>query len=172
MTTSTGGEAVVATLEAFGVTHVFGIVSIHNIPIIDAVGRSDPVQLVECRHEQGAVHAADGFARASGQIGVCITSTGPGAANAMGGLFEAFYASSPVLMITGQVESDQYGRGRGAVHQAENQLAMLSTVTRRSEHVSRRSDIVPTLVAVMSDMTAGRPRPGRRPSCSAARSDP
>ena len=160
MTTATGGEAVVATLEAFGVTHVFGIVSIHNIPIFDAVGRSETIQLVECRHEQGALHAADGYARAAGRIGVCITSTGPGAANAMGGLFEAYYASSPVLMITGQVETEQYGRDVGAVHQADKQIEMLRTVTRRAEHVDRRSDIVPALVSVISDMTAGRPRPG------------
>ena len=132
MKTITGGEAVIAVLEALGVKQVFGIVSVHNIPILDAVSLSSKISLVECRHEQGAIHAADGYARATGQIGVAITSTGPGAANAMGGLFEAYNASSPVLMITGQVESDAYGRGQGALHQAENQLLMLQTVTCRT----------------------------------------
>lgn len=160
MTTMTGGEAAVAALEALGVDTVFGIVSVHNIPILDAVSRSSRVHLVGCRHEQGAVHAADGFARSTGRLGVCVTSTGPGAANAMGGLYEASYASSPVLMLTGQVESDQYGRGRGALHQAEQQLAMLRTVTKRSEHVSRHIDVAPTVLAVAGAVRSGRPGPG------------
>ena len=160
MTAMTGGEAVVAALEALEVDTVFGIVSVHNIPILDAVSRSSQVHFVGCRHEQGAVHAADGFARATGRLGVCVTSTGPGAANAMGGLYEASYASSPVLMLTGQVESDQYGRGRGALHQAEQQLAMLRTVTKRSEHVSRHIDIAPTVLAVATEARSGRPGPG------------
>ncbi|HRE00208.1 MAG TPA: thiamine pyrophosphate-binding protein, partial [Ilumatobacteraceae bacterium] len=99
-----GGDAVAAALEALGVTVVFGIVSIHNVPILDAIARSATIDFVACRHEQGAVHAADGYARATGKLGVALTSTGPGAANAMGGLFEANYASTPVLMITGQTE--------------------------------------------------------------------
>ena len=160
MTAMTGGEAAVAALEALGVDTVFGIVSVHNIPILDAVSRSSRIALVGCRHEQGAAHAADGFARATGRLGVCVTSTGPGAANAMGGLYEASYASSPVLMLTGQVESDQYGRGRGALHQAEQQLAMLRTVTKRSEHVSRHIDIAPTVLAVAAVARSGRPGPG------------
>ena len=160
MTAMTGGEAVVAALEVLGVDTVFGIVSVHNIPILDAVSRSPKVDLVGCRHEQGAVHAADGFARATGRLGVCVTSTGPGAANAMGGLYEASYASSPVLMLTGQVESDQYGRGRGALHQAERQLDMLRTVTKRSEHVSRHVDIAGTVLAVAREVRSGRPGPG------------
>ena len=159
MKTITGGEAVIAVLEALGVKQVFGIVSVHNIPILDAVSLSSKISLVECRHEQGAIHAADGYARATGQIGVAITSTGPGAANAMGGLFEAYNASSPVLMITGQVESDAYGRGQGALHQAENQLLMLQTVTCRTAHISQHSEIVRTLISVVADMRSGRNRP-------------
>src|ERR1700749_1223479 len=105
MTEQTGGECVVAMLEDLGVRHVFGIVSVNNLPIFDALARNPRVELVPVRHEQGGVHAADGYARATGELGVVITSTGPGAANGMGGLFEAAYASSPVLMITGQVET-------------------------------------------------------------------
>ena len=141
MTTMTGGEAAVAALRALGIDTVFGIVSVHNIPILDAVSQTPGIELVGCRHEQGAVHAADGFARATGRLGVCVTSTGPGAANAMGGLYEASFASSPVLMLTGQVESYQYGRGRSALHQADQQLDMLLTVTKRSDHVADHGEI-------------------------------
>ena len=156
----TGGEATVAALEALGVDTVFGIVSIHNVPTLDAIARSSAIDFIACRHEQGAVHAADGYARASGKLGVALTSTGPGAANAMGGLFEANYASSPVLMITGQVETSEYNRGRGTIHQAEEQLAMLRTVTKRAEHVASVGDIAPVILSIATDMLSGRPGPG------------
>ena len=159
MTTMTGGEAAVAALRALGVDTVFGIVSVHNIPILDAVSKTSGIELVGCRHEQGAVHAADGFARATGRLGVCVTSTGPGAANAMGGLYEASYASSPVLMLTGQVESDQYGRGRSALHQADLQLTMLRTVTKRSEHVAQHAAIAGAVLAAATEALSGRPGP-------------
>ena len=160
MTEMTGGEAAVAALEMLGVDTVFGIVSVHNIPILDAVGRSDGIELVACRHEQGATHAADGYARATGRLGVCVTSTGPGAANAVSGLHEAQRASSPVLMLTGQAETYEYRRGRGTVHEADQQLAMLRTVTKRSEHVAGHIDIVPTVLSVAADIRSGRPGPG------------
>ncbi len=156
----TGGEAAVAALKALGVDTVFGIVSIHNVPTLDAIGRSKSIEFIACRHEQGAIHAADGYARTSGKLGVALTSTGPGAANAMGGLFEANYASSPVLMITGQVETTEFGRGRGTIHQAEQQLAMLRTVTKRAEHIDRADDIAPVIMSVVLEMLSGRPGPG------------
>ncbi len=159
MTTMTGGEAAVAALRALDVDTVFGIVSVHNIPILDAISQTPGIELVGCRHEQGAVHAADGFARATGRLGVCVTSTGPGAANAMGGLYEASYASSPVLMLTGQVESDQYGRGRSALHQADRQLDMLRTVTKHSEHVAHHADIAGAVLAAAAEALSGRPGP-------------
>src|SRR5690242_4395127 len=101
MARMTGGEAVAAQLAALGVKHVFGIVSVHNLPIADAITRTTDITFVTCRHEQGATHAADAYARASGGLGVVLTSTGPGAMNAIAGLYEAHFASSPVLMITG-----------------------------------------------------------------------
>src|SRR3984957_14882215 len=152
----TGGEAVVAALTALGVRHVFGIVSVHNLPIVDAIGRQSRISFVPVRHEQAAVHAADGYARATGTLGVALTSTGPGAANAMGGLFEAAYASSPVLMITGQVESAYFGKGRGYLHEAEHQAEMLGSVVRTAGTVRRREDIVDVLLAVVAEMRRGR----------------
>jgi acetolactate synthase I/II/III large subunit len=159
MTTMTGGEAVVAALHALGVRHVFGIVSVHNLPILDAIAREGRIKLVEARHEQGAVHAADGYARATGRLGVAITSTGPGAANAAGGLFEAYFSSSPVLMITGQIEMAWLGRGRGFLHEADHQIEMLQAVTRRAESVLHHGDIADTVVRCGLDALTGRPRP-------------
>ncbi|MGE3590256.1 MAG: thiamine pyrophosphate-binding protein [Ilumatobacteraceae bacterium] len=155
----TGGEAAVAALEALGVEHVFGIVSVHNLPIVDALGRST-IEMIPVRHEQGAVHAADGYARATGRLGVALTSTGPGAANAMGGLIEAYHASSRVLMITGQSETRWLDKGRSTIHEFPRQLEMLRTVTRRSEQVLHRVDVFDTVADVARDVLSGRPRPG------------
>lgn len=155
----TGGEAVVAALEALGVEYVFGIVSVHNLPIVDAIGRSS-VRMVPVRHEQAAVHAADGAARATGRLGVALTSTGPGAANAVGALLEAHHASSRVLMITGQSETRWLDKGRHTIHEFPRQIDMLRTVTRRSESVWHRDGVVPAVLDVARDILSGRPRPG------------
>src|SRR5688572_22373977 len=155
----TGGEAVYEALRALGVKHVFGIVSVHNIPIYDAILRGGGIEAVSVRHEQGALHAADGYARATGKLGVAITSTGPGATNGMTGLFEAQFASSPVMMITGQVDSQWYGKGKGFLHEAENQLPMLRTLTRRTESVRRPEEIGETIVRLAGDALTGRPQP-------------
>ena len=160
MKTITGGQAAVEALKALGVRHVFGIVSVHNIPIYDAILQDGTITPIGVRHEQGAVHAADAYARVTGKLGVAITSTGPGAANAVTALYEAGFASSPVLMLTGQIEADFYGKGKGFLHEAENQLAMLRTVTRRTESVRRTEDIAPTIISVAHDIQVGRPQPG------------
>jgi acetolactate synthase-1/2/3 large subunit len=160
MAEMTGGDAVYEALRALGVEHVFGIVSIHNIPIYDAILRGGGITAVSVRHEQGAVHAADGYARATGKLGVAITSTGPGAANGMTGLLEAGFASSPVLMITGQVDTTSYGKGKGVLHEAENQLPMLRTVTRVAETVRRPEDVAQMVVRVAQQVRTGRPQPG------------
>lgn len=155
-----GADAVVSALHTIGVTHVFGIVSIHNMPMFDAISRDGRISIIDCRHELAATHAADGYARATGKTGVVIASTGPGTTNTVTGLYEAQYASSPVLLITGQAETAFYGKAQGYVHEAEQQLAMLRTVTRRSESVRFAADIEKTIVAVAADMNAGRPSSG------------
>lgn len=156
----TGGEAVYETLRALGVEHVFGIVSVHNIPIYDAIHRGGGITAVAVRHEQGAVHAADGYARATGKLGVAITSTGPGVTNGMTGIFEAGFASSRVMMIAGQIDSVYYGKGKGFLHEAENQLPMLRSITGRTESVRRPEEIGDAVFRVAEDINTGRPRPG------------
>ena len=156
----TGGEAVHRTLRALGVEHVFGIASVHNLPIYDAILRAGGIDAIMVRHEQAGVHAADGYARATGKLGVALTSTGPGAANAVPGLYEAGFASSRVLMITGQIDSPYYGKGKGFLHEAENQLPMLRTVTRRAESPRFVHEIVDSILRVARDIQTGRPQPG------------
>ncbi|PRZ42753.1 acetolactate synthase-1/2/3 large subunit [Antricoccus suffuscus] len=155
----TGGDAVVHALHALGVEAVFGIASIHNLPILDAIVRDGQIKIFDCRHEQNAVHAADGYSRVTGKLGVAITSTGPGAANAAGGLFEARFASSRVLMLTGQVESQFYMQGKAFLHEAESQMPMLTSLTRQSWSVRRTEDIVADVVAAGTAAMSGRPAP-------------
>jgi acetolactate synthase-1/2/3 large subunit len=156
----TGGEAVASALELLGVRHVFGIVSVHNLPIYDAIARRGTITPIGLRHEQAAAHAADGYARATGELGVVIASTGPGTTNTMTGLFEAGFASSPLLLITGQIDSGYLGKAKGFLHEAENQRLMLASLCRRVETVRRTEDIGRAVITVAEDIRAGRPQPG------------
>ncbi|MGH3291906.1 MAG: thiamine pyrophosphate-binding protein, partial [Trebonia sp.] len=156
----TGGEAVASALEVLGVRYVFGIVSVHNLPIYDAIARRGTITPIGVRHEQAAAHAADGYARATGELGVVIASTGPGTTNTMTGLFEAGFASSPVLLITGQIDSGYLGKAKGFLHEAEHQRLMLDSLCRRVETVRRTEDIGRAVITVAEDIRAGRPQPG------------
>jgi acetolactate synthase-1/2/3 large subunit len=155
-----GADLVAQALKTLGVRHAFCIVSIHNMPIIDAINRLGFTRLIDARHEQGGTHAADGYARATGEIGVMIASTGPGTTNTVTGLYEAAYASSRVLLITGQADTRFYGRGLGYVHEADQQISMLRTVTCAVESPRRACDIAPLLAHVVAEMSRGRGQPG------------
>jgi acetolactate synthase-1/2/3 large subunit len=124
----TVGDLVAEFLSACGVTTAFGIASVHNIPMLDAIGRRNTIRFMMARGELGGAHMADGYARVSGDLGVIFSSTGPGAANAVGGLIEARFAASPVLHITGQTSSRYVDREMGTVHDAVDQLGMMRSV--------------------------------------------
>ncbi len=156
----TGAELIARKLRDHDVRHAFGIVSIHNMPILDAINRLGFTQMIDSRHECAAAHSADGYARATGKLGVAIASTGPGTTNTVTGLYEAAYANSRVLVITGQAETRYYGKGAGYVHEAENQLPMLRTVARRVESPTTAAQIGQLFDAVVSDMSSGRQQPG------------
>ena len=158
--TRTGADLVAEALAALRVRHAFAIVSIHNMPMLDAINRLGATKLIDVRHEQGGTHAADGYARATGEIGVMIASTGPGTTNTVTGLYEAAYASSRVLLITGQAETRFYGRGLGYVHEADKQVEMLRSVARVVESPRTAHDIAPLLAHVVAEMSRGRGQPG------------
>ena len=160
MTTMTGADLVAKALADLGVRHVFAIVSIHNMPLLDAINRLGKTAIVDVRHEGAGTHAADGYARATGELGVMIASTGPGTSNTVTGLYEAQYGSSRVLVITGQAETAFYGRGVGYVHEAEKQIPMLESVCRRVESPRHPSQLGPCLQLLVDDLFTGRPAPG------------
>ncbi len=126
--TLTAADAAIAALRANGVDTVFGIISIHMMEMYDTMFRRGDIRLVVPRHEQGAVYMADGYARASGKIGVAFTSTGPGAANSMGAMFEAYATGGRVLQVTSQIPSTVLGQNKGVLHEAKAQEAMFESV--------------------------------------------
>jgi len=156
----TGGEAVCGVLKELGVRHVFAIPSVHNIPILDAIGRGSGIDPVIVRNEQAGTHSADAYYRATGELGVMIASTGPGTTNTVTGLYEAAFAHSRVLLITGQVDSVYYGKGRGMGHEAENQVPMLRSVVEHVASPKSTEAIVPSLLHIVSEMKRGKPGPG------------
>lgn len=125
-----GGDLVVALMDALGIDTAFGVVSVHNMPLIDAISRDR--RFVPVRHEAAAVNAADGYGRARGGIGLAITSTGTGAGNAAGSLIESLAAGSRVLHLTGQIETAHLGRGRGFIHETKDQFGMLTAVSKEA----------------------------------------
>ena len=159
MTSMTGGEAVVRTLQAAGVDTLFGIISVHNIPIYDAIARQGGITPIRVRHEQAATLMADGYARAGGRPGVALSSTGPGAANATAGQFEAYTASSPVLHLTGQIPTQHLDRGKGFLHEAKDQPATLGAVSDFVARVTTTAQIPETIHAALEHMATHRPRP-------------
>ncbi len=127
-----GGDILVQVMRDAGVDVAFGVISIHNLPLVQAVDRE--LRFVPVRHEAAAVNAADGYARATGRIGVALTSTGTGAGNAAGSMLEALTAQSRVLHVTGNINAALIGEHRGAYHEVPRQLAMLQAV---SQHAMR-----------------------------------
>ncbi len=119
---ATGAEIIVAALERAGVPVCFGLPGVHNLPLWEAL-RDSPIRLVGVRHEQAAVYAADGYARATGRVGVALTTTGPGAANTLGAVGEAFASRSPVLVIATDIPSTLRRPGvyRGVLHETRDQ---------------------------------------------------
>ena len=118
-----GGDVLVEVLRALDVEAAFGVVSVHNLPLVDALAHQ--LRWVPTRSEAAAVNAADGYARVRRTPGCAVTSTGTGAANAAGALVEALTAGSPLLHVTGQIPSEYLGHGRGVIHETRDQLGML-----------------------------------------------
>src|SRR5690606_17241781 len=107
----TVGAAIAAFLEECGVRTAFGVISIHNMPILDAFGERGVIRFIPARGEAGGTNMADAYARSTGELGVCLTSTGTAAGNSAGALVEAWTAGTPLLHITGQIESQYFDRG-------------------------------------------------------------
>jgi acetolactate synthase-1/2/3 large subunit len=127
----TGADAIGFALRSAGVEIVFGLPGVHNIalwPALEAAG----IRIVGSRHEQGCAYAADGYARATGKVGIAMVTTGPGAANTLGAVGEAWASKSPVVIIATDIPSTQRTAGvyRGVLHECTDQAGMFAPVTK------------------------------------------
>ena len=155
----TGGEAVARSLAAQNVSTVFGIPGTHNLALYDALLDTGTIRHIVARHEQGAAFMADGYARASGNVGVVLCTSGPAALNAATSLGTDFCDSSPVLCVASQIPSQMIGKEKGFIHECRDLLGCLRPVTiwcQRADQVSSIPNVMREAFARMQD---GRPRP-------------
>ncbi len=131
------GHALIQIAERHKTDVIFGLVSIHNQPLVDAAEHRS--RFVGMRHEAGCVNAADAYARVKQSLGIALTSTGTGAGNAAGSLIEALTAGSSVLHVTGQIDSEFLGSGRGVIHETKDQVGMLQAISKDAVTVADSS---------------------------------
>ncbi len=146
----TVGEAIARTLEQYEVSAMYGIISIHNLPIADAVGQRGNIRFVPARGEAGAVTMADAHGRFSG-LGVALTSTGAGAGNAVGAMIEALNANTPLLHITGQVEKAYLDADAGFIHETRDQLGFLRACSKSAYRVNSAEQAVAVIQRAILD---------------------
>ena len=156
----TGGQTVIESLKAQGVDTVFGIISIHNLDIFDSLfGSQDSLNFVGGRLELGCGFMADGYSRSTGKPGILITSTGPGAADSVGAMGEAYFSGSPLLQITTNVEQEFIGSGKLATHETKNQLGMFEAVTDWNASIPQVESIPDNITEAFGRFQTRRPRP-------------
>ncbi|KKC24960.1 acetolactate synthase [Sphingomonas sp. SRS2] len=151
-----GAAYLLALLADAGIDTIFGYPGGAVLPLYDALARQDRIRHVLVRHEQAAIHAAEGYARASGRIGVALVTSGPGATNTITGLTDALMDSVPVLCIAGQVNRALLGTDG---FQEANTIALSRAATKYNVAVRRPGELGPMLRRCLHLATAGRPGP-------------
>ncbi|MDX2026078.1 acetolactate synthase large subunit [Microcella sp.] len=152
----TGSGAILASLEKLGVTDVFGLPGGAIMPFYDELMSSTAIRHILVRHEQGAGHAAEGYAAASGRLGVCIATSGPGATNLVTAIADAHMDSVPLLAITGQVFSTSMGTD---AFQEVDITGITMPITKHSFLVTKPEDVPGVIAAAVHIATTGRPGP-------------
>lgn len=150
-----GGEAIIESLKNMGVKTIFGYPGGQTIPFYDMLYDSD-LDHILVRHEQCAAHAADGYARASGKVGVCLATSGPGATNLVTGIATAYMDSSPIIAITGQVPTHLIGND---AFQEADIIGITMPITKHSFQ-PKNPDLIPSMIKSSFEIAAsGRPGP-------------
>lgn len=156
----TGGQALVAQLLREGIDMVFGLPGVQLDWAFDALYEArDHIRVIHTRHEQATSYMADGYARTTGKVGTCLVVPGPGVLNAMAGLATAYACNSRVLCVTGQIPSEQIGKGRGFLHEIPYQLETLRSVTKWAARATDPADIPSLVHEAFVQLFTGRPRP-------------
>src|SRR2546423_12306352 len=158
MARMTGGEAVARQLVREGAKLVCGLPGVQLYGALAGL-RDERVRFITTRHEQATTYMADGYARAGGGFGVALVVPGPGLLNAAAGLSTAYAASSPVLMLCGQVPKRNIGRDVGVLHEVNDQMQAIAPVTRWRRRVLEVGDVPGAVRAAVRQLKTGRPRP-------------
>src|ERR1700760_4141259 len=157
---ATGAQTIVGLLERAGVDVCFGLPGVHNLALWEAL-RESPIRLVGVRHEQTAAYAADGYARATGRLAVALTTTGPGAANTLGAVGEAWASRSPLLVVATDIPSTlrRPGQYRGVLHETAGQADMFAPVVKSVHVAGIAADVAATAAAAIASAVTAPTRP-------------
>ncbi len=152
----TGAQAIIRSLENLGIDTIFGLPGGAILPTYDPLMDSKKIRHILVRHEQGAGHAAEGYASASGKLGVCIATSGPGATNLVTAIADAYMDSVPLLAITGQVGSTLIGTD---AFQEADIVGITMPITKHSFLVTKAEDVPVAIASAVMIATTGRPGP-------------
>jgi acetolactate synthase I/II/III large subunit len=159
MATMTGGEALAGQLHREGVRVIFGLPGVQLYGAMAGLRGERDIRFIVTRHEQATTYMADGYARAGGGFGVALVVPGPGLLNAAAGLSTAYSASSPVLMIAGQVPKRNIGKNVGVLHEVNDQMDAIAPVTKWRRRVLEIADVPAAVRDAVHQLKTGRPRP-------------
>lgn len=160
MTKMTGGEAIIKSLRANGVDTVFGLPGGQLDYLFDAMYKEgSDLRLIHTRHEQATAYMAYGYAKSTGKIGTCAVVPGPGLLNAAGALCTAWSNYAPVMCISGQIPSTAIGKGYGDLHEIDDQLGMISHITKWAESIDHPSQAPEKIAEAFKQLQTGYPRP-------------
>jgi len=154
-----GAEALIASLAREGVEVIFGLPGTQVMDVLDAIYRQQGIRWVTVRHEQAAAFMAYGYSRTTGKVGVALVVSGPGALYTTAALGTAYATSTPVLLVSGQVESYNLGQQRGSLHEMDDQLEVFRPLTKWCHRVQTMDEIPRAVNKAIHYLRTGRPRP-------------
>ena len=155
----TGGQALIRSLYREGVQVIFGLPGVQMYHAIDPVYDQPGMRFITVRHEQATAYMADGFTRAGGGTGTAMVVPGPGLLNASAAIGTAYAASSPILVVSGQIQKDLIGVDRGMLHEVNDQLDAIRPVTKAAYRILDAADVPSVVHEAFKQLRTGRPRP-------------
>ncbi len=155
----TGGQILMKSLALEGVKVIFGLPGVQTYHAIDALHFVPEIKFITTRHEQATAYMADGYSRASGEIGTALVVPGPGLLNASAAIGTAYASSSPIMVVSGQIPRDHIGVNRGMLHEVDDQLVAIRQVTKWAKRVLDPAEIPNAVHEAFHQLRTGRPRP-------------
>ena len=155
----TGGKALIKCLHEEGVRIIFGLPGVQIYDAIIPILEYPDMQFITARHEQATTYMADGYARAGGKIGVAMVVPGPGLQNASAGITNAYASSSPVLVISGQINREKISKDTGQLHEINDQIDLIKPITKLQTRIIKAQKIPDVVKKSFQQLRTGRPRP-------------